>query len=244
MALGHELGIKIVPKSGFPLNSLRMKKVNIVKADPSEGLPIIASQGFSIMDVDSDVMVLENPDAPSAGAIMVEASLERPAPALFPQFDPAALTSNTQYPTSFSCYPDEKPPPMMTTDPADYWAPMVVTDADLEGLIRMASDPSEVSEQLDGEIPNNEEDICDTKSSWLGGVEKEDFEEDDADESQRRRVATKRVTPVKEDMQFLLVHGDVLLLSGDDFDYGIERKGMGLCKYPLGVIMRQMLITF
>ncbi|KAF9059777.1 hypothetical protein BDP27DRAFT_448724 [Rhodocollybia butyracea] len=182
------------------------------------------------MAVRSDVVVTDNLDVPSAGVTTMVESLERPAPVLVSQLGSAASTETAQHPTMLGYYSDEVHPSIMTKDLPEHtstWEAAVVTEANLEGLIRMASDPLELFEPYDEEITNNEEDICDTKSSWLGGVEK-DFEADGVDESQRRRVTTKRATAVKEDMQFLLVHGDVLLLSGDDFDYGIERKGMGL----------------
>lgn len=132
----------------------------------------------------------------------------------------------------------DRPPLTIQPDqisPATNGSPFlpVISEAHLHGLIRMPSETPEPVATYEEEIPNDEEEDTDlSKASWLGAVgDDEDTNGADECSPSKRRVTIRKKAAIKEEMQFLLVHGDALLLSGDDFDFAIERKGMGLCKW-------------
>lgn len=245
MALGHELGIRIVPKSGFPVNTLRTQKIDDVKTETIGGAkpetidkPLAQSTDsqnatkMNAMDVDTHTDELGDTDPAPVPSDKGQVFTEIPI-ALVDSRPPGDDKLATQ-----SAYKDE-PLPAAALDQITTHSAMnsrlLLSEVDLNGLIRMASEPPDVSDPVvtyDDEIPNDDEEDTDLgKISWLGEVEDDNDAYGVDESSSKQRVVTRKKAAVKEDMYFLLVHGDALVLSGDDFDFSIERKGMGLRKW-------------
>lgn len=239
MALGHELGIRIVPKSGFPVDTLRTKRIDgakteIIDKPVAQSTDLQNGTEMNAMDVDSHPYGLGDTDPTPIPSDKGEVFAEIPI-ALVESEPPGDDKLATQ-----GAYEDESSSPaaargQISTHSAMNSSGPLLSEVDLNGLIRMASEPPDASEPAvtyDDEIPNDEEEDTELgKISWLGEVE-DDNDAYGIDESpSKRRVVARKKAIVKEDMYFLLVHGDALVLSGDDFDFSIERKGMGLRKW-------------
>ncbi|KAJ4468292.1 hypothetical protein J3R30DRAFT_3560634 [Lentinula aciculospora] len=254
MALGHELGIKIVPRSGFPANAIRTKKIKMAEDGTGEDttqLPVViednsdSSSIFSpsaianlqsyhdttthpqFMDIDPNafIHVMDQQSGPTSGlrenVIMTEAPSEPFMPVVQSVCNPL---DNTQLSERVTVRNGE----VSQVTPAEGSEMMLSmpSEADFTGLIRMLSPESIATYEED--VPNHDEDDSSCKKTiWLGGVV-DDSNEIAGPSLKHGNVEAKEKESLKEDMHFTLVHGDALVLSGDDFDYTIERKGMGL----------------
>ena len=92
------------------------------------------------------------------------------------------------------------------------------------------------------DLPSNEPDV---NPSWITGLEEED--KDEVHEDRERRPATNSKKASKRPFLFTLVHGDVLVFYGDDFEvmivkftgkvthcfwqYSLKRTGTSFCEY-------------
>ncbi|KAJ3749181.1 hypothetical protein DFH05DRAFT_1592877 [Lentinula detonsa] len=265
MALGHELGIRIVPKSGFPAIAFRMKKASVIHEDVKEqssNLPIVAegimaTSDFLFMNVDPNTYVTAaQDDASNNGSSVTELHSNSdesdglmngssgPSPMLDPREDaivaesssePSIATTRTEQidsiiPSEYSLIQDASAngSSVMSIQQSIGMTPPICPEANFE-LIRMAS-PNPVVRYGEEILYDGENDF---KSTWLKEVvdDLNGIDEHPPEHSPKSRdVTVKKKVSEKEDMHFILVHGDVLVLSGDDFDYSIERKGMGLRK--------------
>ncbi|KIK68865.1 hypothetical protein GYMLUDRAFT_34854 [Collybiopsis luxurians FD-317 M1] len=234
MSLGHEVGIKIVPKSGFPGNALRVK-ADVAKVESLEQEQPTDSEtiGPPVMDVPTNAPLV--PEVPPSNTLESDVAEVPPIAESVdliegPRTSGAAAEEVFQSATenSLSTYTagslDGRP------------FSEVFSEQNLHGLIRMQSDEPENTHEpatYEEEIPND--DGMDHHTASLPEIGEND-NDDGATESlsSGRRVSAKKKGSAKEDMQFLLVHGDALLLSGDDFEYWIERKGMGLLLFGTG----------
>ncbi|KAH7875130.1 uncharacterized protein C8R40DRAFT_217139 [Lentinula edodes] len=107
---------------------------------------------------------------------------------------------------------------------------LMLIETNFDGLIRMEF-PEAVATFQEGVYNDYEDDPHAVTSSWPEEVTDNTNETEEPSlelPSKSQNATAKRKTYVREDMHFILVHGDALVLSGDDFEYAIERKGMGL----------------
>ena len=56
----------------------------------------------------------------------------------------------------------------------------------------------------------------------------------------RKRTVVK---PPKSVISLTLVHGDAVMLSGDEFEYSIKRKGTSICMLSQPVLLRGVVLT-
>ncbi|KAJ4494003.1 hypothetical protein C8J55DRAFT_500349 [Lentinula edodes] len=256
MALGHELGIRIIPKSGFPANVLRAKKINVIEDATSEKLELpVAIEGVPVMNnslamaidaisstqvdtsspfpVEDDVnasnvsMESESTPGPQVDVMMTEASSMSMAIVLHGYNE----HSNSTQPSALTV-PDvnANESSQMIANEDTSGNELMLMETHFDGLIRMEfPEPVATSEQ--GVYNDCEDDPHALTSSWPEGVTDNTNETEEPSlelSSKSQNAIAKRKTHVREDMHFILVHGDALVLSGDDFEYAIERKGMGL----------------
>ncbi|KAJ3928695.1 MAG: hypothetical protein NXY57DRAFT_493918 [Lentinula lateritia] len=256
MALGHELGIRIIPKSGFPANILRAKKINVIEDATSEKLELpIAIEGVPVMNnsfaraidaisstqvdtsspfpVENDVnasnvsMESEPIPGPQVDVIMTEASSMSMAIVLHGCNE----HSNSTQPSALTVpdvNADESSQMIANEDTSGN--ELMLMETHFDGLIRMEF-PEPVATSEEGVYNDCEDDPHALTSSWPEEVTDNTNETEEPSlelSSKSQNAIAKRKTHVREDMHFILVHGDALVLSGDDFEYAIERKGMGL----------------
>ncbi|KAJ3798396.1 hypothetical protein GGU11DRAFT_744352 [Lentinula aff. detonsa] len=261
MALGHELGIRIVPKSGFPAIAFRMKKSSVIHEDAKEqssNLPIVAegimaTSDFSFMNVDPSTYVTAVQDNASANGssvtelhanpdksngLMNGSSGPRREDGIMAESssEPSIAATRTEQidsiiPSEYSLIQDASAngSSVMSIQQSIGMTPPMCPEASFESLIRMES-PNPVVRYGEEILYDGENDF---KSTWLKEVvdDLNGIDEHPPEHSPKSTdVTVKKKVSEKEDMHFILVHGDVLVLSGDDFDYSIERKGMGLRK--------------
>ncbi|KAJ3756480.1 hypothetical protein EV360DRAFT_84920 [Lentinula raphanica] len=255
MALGHEIGIRIVPRSGFPATILRRKSTTTIEEadDLRFSRPPIAAQGEltsfwpseaesgptsdpasdpSSMEVDAQTGESETVMDQSSGlepsslqedVNMTEASSELGVDAEYNEqvnIDTIQLADSSPMPNLSRNIPSVA---IREEAVANEELSRPIFEEDLNGLIRMGSP------YVQYDVAPGIEDGH--RSTWQVGEIGAGIQECPSESSPKRRdSAKKKLVSGKEDMCFILVHGDVLLLSGDDFDYSIERKGMGLCK--------------
>ncbi|KAJ3847282.1 hypothetical protein EV368DRAFT_87910 [Lentinula lateritia] len=256
MALGHELGIRIIPKSGFPADILRAKKINVIQEATSEKLELpIAIEGVPVTN-DSFVMAIDaicstqvdtSSDGPfpvendvNASIVSMESELTLGPPVDVTE-DPSMSMADVRHECNEHSNSTQRSELTVPDVNANQSSQMIANEStssndwmlietDFDGLIRMDS-PEPVTTFEEGVYNDYEDDPHALTNSWPEEVidNTNETEEPSLELSSNSQSATaKRKTYVREDMHFILVHGDALVLSGDDFEYAIERKGMGL----------------
>ncbi|KAJ3899543.1 hypothetical protein F5879DRAFT_976596 [Lentinula edodes] len=255
MALGHELGIRIVPKSGFPANILRAKKINVIEDATSEKLELpIAIEGVPVTN-DSFAMAIDTicstqVDTSNDGPFTVEndvdvsiVSMESES-TLSPLVDvimreaPSMSMADLRHECNEHSNSNQLSEPDVNADQSSQMIAkestssneLMLIETNFDGLIRMEF-PEAVATFQEGVYNDYEDDPHAVTSSWPEEVSDNTNETEEPSlelPSKSQNATAKRKTYVREDMHFILVHGDALVLSGDDFEYAIERKGMGL----------------
>ncbi|KAF5388783.1 hypothetical protein D9757_005670 [Collybiopsis confluens] len=224
LSLGHEIGIRIVPKSGFPRHSsanvLKIKH-NEITALVQDTHPTYASGidgSFKNTHFNSHAAVSSNERTDFASSANRDVVM---ADALLAGFDEPKWNNGEGLSTLAYALLDSN----LFSAAIPRW--------NFDDLIPMPPEVEDVVEPTNYEnwIPDDED--LERDGSLLttkGGAE---------DDSAARRSSARRQAPAKDTMHFNLLHGDALLLSGDEFEYWIERKGMGLCELVYGTIFSQ-----